>query len=169
MLLTSQNHSTNLIYHLHGPKKRAPPELGQKSKITNICVGVYQKFFSPTFLDVFLDVESDKKKPIKVLTIRGRDIAVFLILTSHRAIFLSQFFKKSKKSFKSPWNMAYFVPNFLLIIFMKSILVHLVPPTHRIAKTAENSAKIALLGTQISRDWDRNRKIGSNSDIRLSF
>ena len=33
----------------------------QKSKITNICVGVYQKFFSPTFLDVFLDVESDKK------------------------------------------------------------------------------------------------------------
>ena len=61
MLLTSQNHSTNLIYHLHGPKKRAPPELGQKSKITNICVGVYQKIFSPTFLDVFLDVESDKK------------------------------------------------------------------------------------------------------------
>ena len=53
-------------------------------------------FFSPNFLDVFLDVESDKKKPIKVLTIRGREIAVFLILASHRAIFLSRFFKKSK-------------------------------------------------------------------------
>merc|ERR1711911_436404 len=57
--------------------------------------------------------------------------------------------------------MTYFVQNFSLIIFMKSILVHLVPPTHRIAKTAEKSAKIALLGTQISRDWDRNRKIAS--------
>ena len=66
--------------------------------------------------------------------------------------------------------MAYFVQNFSLILFMKSILVHLVPPTHRIAKTAEKSAKIALLWTQISRDWDRNRKIASsNSDIRLSF
>ena len=82
MLLTSQNHSTNLIYHLHGPKKRAPPELGQKSKITNICVGVYQKFFSPTFLDVFLDVESDKKKTFDFWQFFDRDIAVFLILTS---------------------------------------------------------------------------------------
>ena len=62
--------------------------------------------------------------------------------------------------------MAYFVQNFSLIIFMKSILVHLVPPTHRIAKTAEKSAKIALLWTQISRDWDRNRKIASSNSAR---
>ena len=57
--------------------------------------------------------------------------------------------------------MAYFVPNFLLIIFLQTILVYLVPPTHKIAKTAENSAKIALLGTQIPGDWNRNRKIAS--------
>ena len=30
--------------------------------------------------------------------------------------------------------MAYFVPNFLLIIFLKSILVYQVPPTQKIAK-----------------------------------
>ena len=65
MLLTSQNHSTDRIYHFHGPKKRAPPELGQKSKITKNCVGVCQNFLSPTFLDVFLDVESDKKNRLK--------------------------------------------------------------------------------------------------------
>ena len=57
--------------------------------------------------------------------------------------------------------MAYFVPNFVLIIFLQSILVYQVPPTQKIAKTAENSAKIALLGTQIPGDWNRNRKIAS--------
>ena len=65
MLLTSQNHSTDRAYHLHGPFSAAPPELGQKSKITKNCVGVYQNFWSPTFLDVFLDVESDKKNRFK--------------------------------------------------------------------------------------------------------
>ena len=42
--------------------------------------------------------------------------------------------------------MAYFVPNFVLIIFLQSILVHQVPPTQKIAKTAENSAKSPCLG-----------------------
>ena len=65
--------------------------------------------------------------------------------------------------------MAYFVPNFLLIISMKSILVHLAPPTQKIAKTAENSPKIALFGTQIPGDWDRNRKIGSIGVNFISF
>ena len=63
--------------------------------------------------------------------------------------------------------MAYFVQNFLLIIFLKFVLVYEVPPTHRIAKTAEKSAKIALLGTQISRDWDRNRKIASREALGM--
>ena len=93
------------------------------------------------------------------MTIRGRDIAVFLILTSHRAIFLSQFFKKSKKSFKSPWNMAYFVQNFLLIIFLKTIWANQIPPTHKIAKTVEKSAKIApALGSTFSRLGPKSRK-----------
>ena len=76
---------------------------------------------------------------------------------------------RMKKSSKSPCFMAYFVPNFVLIIFLQSILVHQVPPTQKIAKTAENSAKIALLGTRISRDWDRNRKNGSNGVNCISF
>jgi len=53
--------------------------------------------------------------------------------------------------------MAYFVQNFLLIIFLKTIWANQIPPTHKIAKSVEKSAKIALLGTQFSRDWDRNR------------
>ena len=35
--------------------------------------------------------------------------------------------------------MAYLVQNFSLIIFMKSILVCLVPPTHKLAKTVEKN------------------------------
>ena len=65
MLLTSQNHSTDRAYHLHGPNTAAPPEPGQKSKITKICVGVCLNLMSPTFLGVFLDVESDKKNRFK--------------------------------------------------------------------------------------------------------
>ena len=137
----------------------------QKSKITNICVGVSQNFFWPIFLDVFFDVDSDKKKIFDFWPSGTEIWPFFWFWPLHRAILLSRFFKIIKKSIKSPWNMAYFVQNFLLIIFMKSILVHLVPPTHRIAKTAEKSAKIALLWTQISRDWDRNRK---NPTIKIS-
>ena len=81
MLLTSQNHSTNRAYHLHGPNCRASPEPGQKSKITNICVGVSQNFFWPIFLDVFFDVDSDKKKIFDFWPFFDWDIAVFLILT----------------------------------------------------------------------------------------
>ena len=51
--------------------------------------------------------------------------------------------------------MAYFVPNFLLIIFMKSILVYQVPPTHKLAKTAEKSPYFGLIfhetGTEIEK------------------
>ena len=65
MLLTSQNHSTDRAYHLHSPNSAAPPEPGQKSKITKICVGVCLNLMSPTFLGVFLDVESDKKNRFK--------------------------------------------------------------------------------------------------------
>ena len=42
------------------------------------------------------------------------------------------------------WLMAYLVQNFSLIIFLKSILVYLVPPTHKLAKTAEKSSKVKL-------------------------
>ena len=52
---------------------------------------------------------------------------------------------------------------------MKFILVYLVPPTQKIAKNVEKSSKIALLWGQFSRDWDRNRKIGPNGNICLSF
>ena len=133
----------------------------QKSKITNFCVGVSQIFFWPIFLDVFFDVDSGDKEGFDFRPSGAEISPFFWFWPLHRAILLSRFFKIIKKSSKSPWNIAYFVQNFLLIIFMKFILVHLVPPTHRIAKTAEKSAKIALLGTQISRDWDRNRKIAS--------
>ena len=47
---------------------------------------------------------------------------------------------------KNRLNMAYFVQNFPLIIFMKSILVYLVPPTHKLAKTAEKSSKWPYFG-----------------------
>ena len=54
--------------------------------------------------------------------------------------------------------MAYFVlSNVLLIISVKSILIHLIPPRHKIAKTVEKLAKIALLWAQFSRDWVRTR------------
>ena len=53
----------------------------QKSKITNICVGVSQNFFWPIFLDVFFDVDSDKKKIFDFWPFFDWDIAVFLILT----------------------------------------------------------------------------------------
>ena len=43
---------------------------------------IYQNLLSPTFLDVFLDVESDKKKTFDFWQFFDRDIAVFLILTS---------------------------------------------------------------------------------------
>ena len=38
------------------------------------------------------------------------------------------------------WFLAYFVPNFLLIIFLKTTKIYLVPPTLKIAKTAEKSS-----------------------------
>ena len=129
------------------------------------CVGVSQIFFWPIFLDVFFDVDSGDKKGFDFRP-SGAEISPFFWFWSAQIVPYSVIFSKNRNFFfKSPWNMAYFVQNFLLIIFMKSILVHLVPPTHRIAKTAEKSAKIALLWTQISRDWDRNRK---NPTIKIS-
>ena len=65
-----------------------------------------------------------------------------------------------EKSFKSPRNMAYFVPNFVLNFSPKSIRVHQVQPTHKWAKIAEKSFKMGLLGTQISRDWDSRIILG---------
>ena len=41
--------------------------------------------------------------------------------------------------------LAYFVPNFLLIIFLKTTKIYLVPPTLKIAKTAEKSSILADL------------------------
>ena len=38
--------------------------------------------------------------------------------------------------------MAYFVPNFSLIIFMKTKKIYLVPPTHNLARTAKLQVKI---------------------------
>ena len=43
------------------------------------------------------------------------------------------------------WFLAYFVPNFLLIIFLKTTKIYLVPPTLKIAKTAEKSSILADL------------------------
>jgi len=133
------------------------------------CVGVSQIFFWPIFLDVFFDVDSGDKEGFDFRP-SGAEISPFFWFWSAQIVPYSVIFSKNRNFFfKSPWNMAYFVQNFLLIIFMKSILVHLVPPTHNLAKTAEKSAKIALLWTQISRDWDRNRKIGSNGANSISF
>ena len=72
-----------------------------------------------------------------------------------------------EKSFKSPRNKANFVPNCLLNFSPKSIWVHQVPPTHKWAKIAVKSFKMGLLGTQISRDWDRNRKTPSLENFPL--
>ena len=55
--------------------------------------------------------------------------------------------------------MTYFVPNFLLIIFLKTKKIYLVPPTQKIAKTVENSAKIAPgLGSNFSRLGPKSKK-----------
>ena len=58
--------------------------------------------------------------------------------------------------------LAYFVPNFLLIIFLKTKKIYLVPPTQKIAKTAENSPKIAknhpCLGSNFSRLGPKSKK-----------
>ena len=97
MLLTSQNHSTDRIYHFHGPKKRAPPELGQKSKITKNCVGVCQNFLSPTFLDVFLDVESDKKNRLKFWP-SGAEKSPFFWFWPHTGQFFLVDFSKNQKN-----------------------------------------------------------------------
>ena len=51
-----------------------------------------------------------------------------------------------KNVFKSGSKGAYLVQNFSLIIFLKSILVYLVPPTHKLAKTAEKSSKWPYFG-----------------------
>ena len=142
MLLTSQNHSTDRIYHFHGPKKRAPPELGQKSKITKNCVGVYQNFLSPTFLDVKMDVESDKKNRLKFWPSGAEIWPFFWFWSSQIAPYSVIFSKKSKNFFfKCPWNMAYFVPNFLLIIFLKTKKIYLVPPTQKNSKNCRKFAK----------------------------
>ena len=60
---------------------------------------------------------------------------------------------------KNRLNMVYLVQNFSLIIFMKSILVHLVPPTHILAKTADYIDFQPLF----SRDWDI---FGTNGYLR---
>ena len=116
-------------------------------------------FFWPIFLDVFLDVDSGDKEGFDFRPSGAEISPFFWFWPLHRAILLSRFFKIIKKSSKSPWNMAYFVPNFLLIIFMKSILVHLVPPTHRIAKIPEKFDFQLLF----SRDWDI---FGTNGYVR---
>ena len=82
---------------------------------------------------------------------------------------MDRFSEAKIKCLKSGSKWAYLVQNFSLIIFMKSILVILVPPTHKLAKTVEKSPKIALLWGHFPRNWDRNRKIGSNDTIRSSF
>ena len=69
----------------------------------------------------------------------------------HRRILLSQFFKKSKKSSKSPCFMAYFVPNFLLIIFLKTKKIYLVPPTQKNSKNCRKFAKNRTF-------WDSNSR-----------
>jgi len=69
--------------------------------------------------------------------------------------FLVDFSKNEKKCLKSGSKWAYLVQNFSLIIFMKSILVILVPPTHKLAKMAEKSPNFGLIfhetGTEIEK------------------
>ena len=111
MLLTSQNHSTDWIYHFHGPKKRAPPELGRKSRITKICVGVCQKFFPPTFLDVFLDVESDKKNRLKFWP-SGAEKSPFFWFWPHTGQFYLVNFLKNEKIFQKSMKYSLFWSEF---------------------------------------------------------
>ena len=122
------------------------------------------KFFTDHFYEVHFGPSGPTyaKKYQKLPKIRQKSLWLDLN-------FLETWTEIEKLFFKSPCFMAYFVPNFVLIIFLQSILVHQVPPTQKIAKTAENSAKIALLGTRISRNWDRNRKNGSNGVNCISF
>ena len=48
---------------------------------------------------------------------------------------MDRFSEVKIKCLKSGSKRAYLIQNFSLIIFMKSILVYLVPPTHKLAKT----------------------------------
>ena len=83
----------------------------------------------------------------------------------HRRILLCHFFKKWKNLPKVHvlWPILFQILywSFFCSPFW-SIRSHL---RKKIAKTAENSAKIALAWTQFSRDWDRNRK---NPTIEIS-
>ena len=98
-------------------------------------MGVNQNFFKPIFLDVFFDVDSESFL-VFAFGASGTEIwPFFWFWPLHREIFLSRFLKKWKKSFKSGSKKAYLVQNFSLIIYMKFILVYLVPPTHKLAKT----------------------------------
>ena len=63
-----------------------------------------------------------------------------------------------KNVFKSGSKGAYLVQNFSLIIFLKSILVYLVPPTHKLAKTAENRQNDPFLGSVFARLGPKSEK-----------
>ena len=65
--------------------------------------------------------------------------------------------------------MAYLVQFFTLSRNLHSNRVQLVPPTHKSTKKFQKIVKIALFWTQFSRDWDRNRKIGSNGVNSIAF
>ena len=58
--------------------------------------------------------------------------------------------------------MAYLVQNFSLIIFMKSILVYLVPPTHKMAKTVEKSPKSPYFGVNLRETGTEIEKSGAD-------
>ena len=135
MLLTSQNHSTDWIYHFHGPKKRAPPELGQKSRITKICVGVCQKFFPPTFLDVFLDVESDKKNRLKFWP-SGAEKSPFFWFWPHTGQFYLVIFSKNEKIFQKSMFYGLFCSKFCTDHF-SAVHFGLSGPTY--AKNSKNT------------------------------
>ena len=74
------------------------------------------------------------------------DILAFLMLTTWKMRWnLIQNRPKFGFLYQCPWNMAYFVPNFLLNKSSKSFWVHMVPPTQKWAKTAEKSVKSQLI------------------------
>ena len=87
------------------------------------------------------------------MTIRGRDISVFLILIGQIGPYSVIFFQKIEKLFfKSPCFMAYFVPNFVLIIFLQSILVKSGPTYAKNSKNTnifEPPLTISLFGPSI--------------------
>ena len=106
----------------------------------------FQNFFKTQWKDRYFVQKKMTNKSLKI-------IRVYLV-PRYAAKFLKNIFilffntigiRKYSRNAHAISFLAYFVPNFLLIIFLKTTKIYLVPPTLKIAKTAEKSSILADL------------------------